>query len=46
MPRSVAADYEAQEVAQLLLSPAVAVSEGPITLSPLELGEVWKVLSV
>lgn len=46
MSWSVAADCEAQEIAPLLLSQAAAVSEGSITLSPLELGEVWKVLSV
>lgn len=43
---SVAAYCEAQEIAQHLLSQAAALSEGSITLSPLELGEVWKVLSV
>lgn len=46
VPHSVAAYCEAKEIAQHLLSQAVAISEGSITLSPLELGEVWKVLSV
>lgn len=46
VPRSGAAYCEAQEIAQHLLSQAAAISEGSITLSPLELGEVWKVLSV
>lgn len=46
VPRSVVAYYEAPEIAQHLLSQAAALSEGSITLSPLELGEVWKVLSV
>lgn len=43
---SVVAYYEAPEIAQHLLSQAAALLEGSITLSPLELGEVWKVLSV
>lgn len=46
VPCSVAAYCEAQEIAQLLLLRTAAISEGSIALSPLELGEVWNVLSV